>query len=528
MPVRSPHPDVAVPAVSLSEFLLGDGFGDRAGAPAFVDGGSGASVSFGELHDMVLRVAAALAERGFGRGDVVAIFAPNTPYWPVAFHGALRANAAVTSVNVLNTAADLAGQLADSRARLLVTVTSLLERAMAAAKEAGLDDDAVVVLDDAPEGNPSLRDLLATTAVPPTPAVGPDDVAVLPYSSGTTGRARGVLLTHRNLVANLQQVRCLGPVGAGTRLLAVLPFFHIYGMTMMMNQGIARRATVVTMPRFDLPEFLRVIAEHRVQRVYIAPPVAVALAKHPAVDGYDLSCVEVIVSGAAPLDAGLGRAVARRLGCTVVQGYGMTEMSPVSHCIPDDRPDIDLGTVGPLLPNMEAMVVDPTTRAELPPGELGELWCRGPNIMAGYLGDPAATAATLDAQGWLHTGDLAKVDADGVFTIVDRLKELIKYKGYQVAPAELEALLLTHDRIADAAVIGVRTADGEEVPKAFVVPQPGADLAAAEVTAFVAERVASYKKVRAVELVDAIPKSASGKILRKDLRAREAKETPPR
>jgi acyl-CoA synthetase (AMP-forming)/AMP-acid ligase II len=200
----------------------------------------------------------------------------------------------------------------------------------------------------------------------------------------------------------------------------------------------------------------------------------------------------------------------------------MTEMSPVSHCIPDDRPDLDLGSIGMLLPNMEARIVDPATGAELPQGVCGELWCRGPNVMSGYLNDPEATAATLDAGGWLHTGDLATVNADGVFTIVDRLKELIKYKGWSVAPAELEAVLLTHDRIADAAVIGVRAADGEEVPKAFVVPRPGADLTAADVTAFVAERVAPYKKVRAVEFVDAIPKSAAGKILRKDLRARES------
>ena len=268
------------------------------------------------------------------------------------------------------------------------------------------------------------------------------------------------------------------------------------------------------------------IEQHRVQRLYIVPPIATALAKHPAVDGHDLSCIDSICSGAAPLDAGLGGAVARRLGCRVAQGYGMTEMSPVSHYVPDDE-DVDLATVGPLLPNMEAVVVDPATGEEVPRGERGELWCRGPNVMAGYLNDPEATAATLDADGWMHTGDLATVNADGVFTIVDRLKELIKYKGYQVPPAELEALLLSHDRIADAAVIGVRNAEGEEVPKAFVVPQPGADLSAAEVMTFVAERVAPYKKVRAVEFLDAIPKAASGKILRKDLRAREAHEPPP-
>jgi acyl-CoA synthetase (AMP-forming)/AMP-acid ligase II len=290
----------------------------------------------------------------------------------------------------------------------------------------------------------------------------------------------------------------------------------------MMNAGIAKRQTVVTMPKFELAEFLRVVSEHKIQRVYIAPPVAVALAKHPMVDQYDLSCVDVIFSGAAPLDAELGHAVAKRLGCEVLQGYGMTEMSPVSHAIPDGRTDIDLNSVGFAIPNMECKLVDPETGDEVGPGGRGELWCRGPNVMAGYLNNPEATAAALDADGYLHTGDVATVDEQGVFTIVDRVKELIKYKGYQVPPAELEALLLTQDKIADAAVIGVRDAEGEEVPKAFVVRQEaGADLTAEEVMDFVAERIAPHKKVRVVEFIDVIPKSASGKILRKDLRARE-------
>ena len=523
MPVRSPYPDVEVPAVSLIEFLFGDGTA-LPDVPAFIDGTTGTSVSYPELHGQVLRIAAALAQRGVGRGDVVALHAPNSPAWPAVFHGVLRANAIVTSVNVLATADDIATQLADSGARLLVTAAPLAERAADAAKQAGLDDDAVIVIGG--DGPSSLDTLLACTDEPPAPAVDPDDTAVLPYSSGTIGRPKGVILTHRNLVANLQQVRPVCQVADGDSVLAVLPFFHIYGMTVLMNQGIHRRATVVTMPRFDLAQFLGAIAEHRVQRVFAVPPIAVALAKHPAVDAHDLSSLEMIMFGAAPLDAALGHAVGQRLGCRVIQGYGMTELSPVSHCIPNDRPDMDLGSVGLLLPSMEAMIVDPATGAEQSPGETGELWCRGPNVMSGYLDNPEATAATLDAEGWLHTGDLATVTDDGVFTIVDRLKELIKYKGYQVPPAELEALLLTHDRIADAAVIGVYDAEGEEVPKAFVVAQPGADLSAEEVTAFVAERVAPYKKVRAVEFVDAIPKSASGKILRKELRAREAATTP--
>ncbi|WP_214405955.1 AMP-binding protein [Pseudonocardia lacus] len=521
MVVRSPYPDVEIPEVSLYDFLF-SGFGDRGGATAFVDGVSGASLTFDQLKGMVDKIAAALAERGVGAGDVVGLFAPNTPYYAAVFHGVLRANAIVTSANSLYTPGELAHQLADSGAKLLVTVSAFLDRATAAAAEAGLPPESVITLDPV-EGFTSLVDLVTTSAEPPAQTVGPTDVAVLPYSSGTTGRAKGVILTHRNLVANLVQFGELTHVTSDSKILAVLPFFHIYGMTVMMNNGLSKRATVVTLPRFDLTDFLRVIAEQKVSYVYIAPPIAVALAKHPAVDQYDLSSIEIIFSGAAPLDAELGHAVAKRLGTRVRQGYGMTELSPVSHSMREEDDDADLNSVGVALPNIECKLVDPETGEEVGPDGRGELWVKGPNVMSGYLNNPEATAITLDADGYLHTGDVATVTADGVFTIVDRVKELIKYKGYQVPPAELEALLLTSDRIADAAVIGVRDADGEEIPKAFIVRQQGADdLTAEEVMAFVAERIAPHKKVRAVEFVAEIPKSSSGKILRKDLRAREA------
>ncbi len=524
MIISSPHAAVEIPEVSLHEFLFGD-FGDRVDAPALVDGSSGAAITFGQLAGMVDKVAAALAERGIGKGDVVAIFAPNTPYYAAVFHGVLRAGGVVTTLNSLYTPNEVASQLRNSGATMLFTISLFLDRAQAATTADGVRVQETIVLDGA-EGHTSLSDLLATTAAPPEVHVGPDDPAVLPYSSGTTGQAKGVILTHRNLVANLAQIEPILGVTPETKILAVLPFFHIYGMTVMMNAGLHSRSTVVTMPKFDLVEFLRVISEHRVERVYIAPPVAVALAKHPMVDDYDLSCIDLIFSGAAPLDADLARAVAKRLGCEVIQGYGMTEMSPVSHAIPPGRTDIDVSSVGPCIANMECKLVDPETGAELGVGERGELWCRGPNVMVGYLNEPEATMATLDTEGWLHTGDVATVDADGNFTIVDRVKELIKYKGYQVPPAELEALLLTHDKIADAAVIGVRDAEGEEIPKAFVVRQAsGADLSEDDVMGFVAERIAPHKKVREVEFVESIPKSASGKILRKDLRAREAAAT---
>jgi len=237
--------------------------------------------------------------------------------------------------------------------------------------------------------------------------------------------------------------------------------------------------------------------------------------------------VHVVLSGAAALDSELGAVVAKRLDCRVHQGYGMTEMSPASHGIPEDRTDIPLGSIGVTLPNIICKLVDPATGADvaLPVAGLsepGELCCLGPNIMVGYFGNEAATADTFDEEGFLRTGDVAVVDADGVVYLVDRVKELIKHKGYQVPPAELEAVLLTHPGIADAAVIGVRDADGEEIPKAFVVRQAGALVTAEEVKAFVAERVAVFKKVRRVEFTDTIPKSVTGKILRKDLRQRES------
>jgi acyl-CoA synthetase (AMP-forming)/AMP-acid ligase II len=520
MVIRSPFPDVDIPDRSLPDLLFGDlaDHPDRAARVAFVDGVTGQRLTYGELAHAVDRVAAALAERGIGKGDVVGVYAPNSPQYPVVFHGILRAGAVATTVNGLYTADELAAQLADCGAKLLFTVSALLPNAEPACAAAGVPE---IVLIDQAEGRTALADLLASTA--PTPEVRVDpgaDLAALPYSSGTTGRAKGVMLTHRNLVANLAQIDAVMRVDQDTRILAVLPFFHIYGLIVLMNHGLYAGATVVTLPRFDLTQFLGAIAEHRITRLYIAPPVAVALAKHPAVDQYDLSSLELVFSGAAPLDAELAGLMGRRLGCAVRQGYGMTEMAPVSHLIPDDRPDIPVGTVGQILPNMENRVIDPATGQDVPPGERGELLCRGPNVMAGYLNNPEATAATLDPDGFLHTGDVATIDEHGYVTIVDRVKELIKYKGYQVPPAELEALLLTHPGIADAAVVGVRDEEGEEVPKAFVVRQPDTDLAAAGVIDFVAERVAPHKKVRVVEFLDAIPKSASGKILRKDLRAR--------
>ena len=523
--VRSTFPDVEIPDVSVFDFLFGDLDESRLDATALVDGTSGAETSYRQLIGQIELFAGALAARGVGVGTRVGVLCPNIPAFATVFHGILRAGATATTINSLYTPEEIANQLTDAEAEWLITVSPLLPGAKAAAAQIGIAADHLIVLDGA-DGHPSLPALLGEGHLAPTVSFDPSEhLAVLPYSSGTTGRPKGVMLTHRNLVANVSQCGSTIALTEGDRVLAVLPFFHIYGMTVLLNFALRQRAALVTMPKFDLTEFLRVVAEHRTTWVFIAPPIAVALAKQPLVDQYDLSAIKVIFSGAAPLDGALASAVAARLDCIVCQGYGMTETSPVTHAIPTDRLDLDRSSVGVLLSGTEARLLDSETGADVEPpaegvSEPGEILIRGPQVMKGYLNRPEATAEMLDADGWLHTGDIATVSHDGVFRIVDRLKELIKYKGYQVAPAVLEAVLLEHPAIADAAVIGAPDDDGQEVPKAFVVVQQGAELDADAVMAHVAGRVAPHEKVRQVEFIDAIPKSTSGKILRKDLRTR--------
>ncbi len=531
MSFASPFPDVDIPDTSVYEYLFGNIDDADADRVALVDAKTGSETSYRATVGKINSFAGALAGRGIGVGDVVGLLAPNSTAFAIAFHGILRAGATATTINVLFTAKDIVKQLTDSKATMLIAVSALLPQAKEAAAAVGMSDDQLVVLDGA-DGHPSAADLLGAGAAVPEVSFDPaTHLAVLPYSSGTTGNPKGVMLTHRNLVANVAQTRPVQDVQPDDVVIAIMPFFHIYGMTVLLNAVLHARARLVMMPSFDLEEFLANIANHKVTVAYIAPPVAVALAKHPLVNNYDTSTLRAVLSGAAPLDEDLGHAVADRIGCRVVQGYGMTELSPVSHCTPLDGGKRLVGSIAPIgaagwtAANSVSKLIDPDSGDEIaiPAKGLsgtGELWFKGPNVMAGYLGNDKATRETIDDDGWLRTGDMARVDSSGCVYIVDRLKELIKYKGYQVPPAELEALLLTHPAIADAAVIGVRdTESGEEVPKAFVVKQSGADLTEAEVMEFVAAEVAPYKKVRQVAFIDTIPKSASGKILRKDLRS---------
>jgi acyl-CoA synthetase (AMP-forming)/AMP-acid ligase II len=491
---------------------------DLDGKPALIDGPSGRTITHAELERATRALASGLAARGFGKGDALAIYMPNVPEYAVAFHGVARAGGRATTANPLYTARELEHQLRDSQAKILLTVPPFLDVAREAASAAGVGEVFVVgEADDAPP----VTELMGYPDSAPEVEIDPaSDVAVLPYSSGTTGLPKGVMLTHRNLVANICQIQDGFPISEDDVLIGCLPFFHIYGQTVIMNQGLRAGATIVTMPRFDLEQFLDLVQDREVSRVYVVPPIALALAKHPAVESRDLSSVRTVMSGAAPLGAELTNRVATRLGCKVIQGYGLTETSPVTHVL---RPDGENkpGSIGPPLVGTECRLVDPETGEDVDEGERGELWIRGPQVMAGYLNNAEATAATIDADGWLHTGDIATRDEVGFYSIVDRLKELIKYKGFQVPPAELEALLITHPDVADVAVIGVPDEDCGELPKAFVVPA-GDDLDEESLKAYVAERVSPQKQVRLVEQIDEIPKSPSGKILRRVLKDREA------
>ncbi|MEU6339501.1 4-coumarate--CoA ligase family protein [Streptomyces sp. NPDC046977] len=512
----------AVPAVDLPihEAVLGRAaeFGER---PALIDGVDGTTLTYAQLDAFTRRIAAALAEAGLRKGDVLALHSPNTVAYPPVFYGATRAGAAVTTVHPLATAEEFARQLRDSGAAWIVTVSPLLETARKAAEQAGGVREIFVC--DTAEGHRSVLEFLASTAPEPEVSFDPaEDLAALPYSSGTTGVPKGVMLTHRNIATNLAQLDPMLASEPGHRILAVLPFFHIYGLTALMNVPLRKGSTVVVLPRFDLEQFLTAIETHKVQGLFVAPPIVLALAKHPAVAGHDLSSLEYVLCSAAPLDADLARACSERLGLPpLLQAYGMTELSPGTHVVPLDVRDAPAGTVGRLVPSTEMRIVPLDGEAGTGADDTGEIHIRGPQVMKGYLGRPDETAAIVDEDGWLHTGDVGRVDEGGWLHVVDRVKELIKYKGYQVPPAELEAVLLTDPRVADAAVIGVLDEDGNEIPKAYVVPQQGGPLTEDDVMAHVAAQVAPYKKVRRVEFTDAIPRAASGKILRRELRARE-------
>jgi acyl-CoA synthetase (AMP-forming)/AMP-acid ligase II len=520
VPLRSDLPDVEVGGTTVHALVLqhADRLGDK---PALVDGATGQAISYRQLAAGVERVAAGLVARGFAAGDVLALYSPNLPEYALAAYGAMAAGGIVTGANPLLTVEELAYQLADARARLLVTVPPMLDRALAAAEKAGVEE--VLLFGDAQRATP-FGELMTHDHPSVRVAAGSDsELAALPYSSGTTGLSKGVELTHASLVTNVRQSQAVLGFHEDDVVLAVAPFFHALGFNIVLPCSLAAGATVVTLPRFDFEGFLQAIQDHRATLTLVVPPVALALARHPLVDRYDLSSLRLLGVGAAPLGADMEQSCAERLGCVTCQGFGMTEAVALIAAGPGDAPR--RGSVGRLVPNTEARIVDPDSGADLGAGRTGELWVRGPQLMRGYRDRPEATAFTIDADGWLHTGDLCYFDEDGYLYVVDRLKELIKYKGYQVAPAELEHLLLTHPAVADAAVVPRPDPEAGEVPVAHVALR--AQATADELLTYVAERVAPYKRLRAVRLTESIPRSPSGKLLRRLLVEAERTTTWP-
>ena len=482
---------------------------------AITDTGTGRGLTFGQLSDGATRLAAGLRGRGVGRGDVVSLVAGNGADYPVALLGALASGAAAATANPALTASELARQFARSQPRLVVADGGSVAAVRDGLATTGLD--APVHLLEGTDGGASLDELLASPG-PDVSGRDPGDLAYLFPSSGTTGLPKLAAHTHAIATAWLQAFATVPSMRLTPDdvVACLIPFTHLYGAAVL-THALRSGASVVTLGTggFDLEAFLRTLQDHAVTMATVTPPVMLALAHHPLVDRFDLRSLRLLITGAAPCAPEVQEAVAARAGCLVADVIGSTEAW--CYAQPGDAPA--RGSVGTLGPNLEAVLVDRDTGARLGTNQPGELWIRGPHVMAGYLGDEGATAATLDADGWLHTGDLCTFDARGNLFVVDRLKELLKVGGYSVAPAELERELLWHPAVADAGVVGRPDPDLGQVPVAYVALREPVDVA--ELRSWLATRLAPWKQVRDVVVIDRIPRSPAGKILRRELLERQ-------
>ncbi|KAG0472692.1 hypothetical protein HPP92_014131 [Vanilla planifolia] len=422
----------------------------------------------------------------------------------------------------LNTAREISNQIADSSPVLAFTTRTLLPKLSATFLNLP-----IVLLEDSrsadedPRVVSTIQDLISTspTTTQSRPAVSQEDTATLLYSSGTTGKSKGVISTHRNLISMVQIILTrfkLEGDGQPETFICTVPMFHVYGLAAFATGLLGSGSTVVILSRFDLGEMLRAISEYGATYLPLVPPILVAMigAEKPL----QLGSLRRVLSGGAPLSRELIDGFREKYPAVeILQGYGLTESTGIGASTDSHEESQRYGTAGLLSPNTEAKIVDPETGEPLPVNRTGELWLRGPYVMKGYYKNPEATRSTLDSKGWLKTGDLCYIDDDGYLFVVDRIKELIKYKGYQVAPAELEGLLLAHPEILDAAVIPFPDKEVGQVPMAYVVRKGESELTEAEVMEFVGKQVAPYKRIRRVAFVASIPKNPSGKILRKDL-----------
>ncbi|KAH9618487.1 hypothetical protein KSS87_008900 [Heliosperma pusillum] len=511
---RVPLPDSTTP-LSISDYvlsLLHVSHRFSLSSPLLIDATSSSSLSYSSFLRHVESLTSSLPPIPACR--VALVVSPPSFHVPVLYFSLLSLNVVVSPANPLSTSDELRHIVSLSNPAVIFTVTELLPKLP--------QTSATVILLDSPEFHSMLTrpsQLIPNRRV----AASQDDSAVVLYSSGTTGRVKGVELTHRNLIALIsvyfhkyqeedEETRSTRPIS-----LVPLPLFHVFGFTMLLR-AVTLSETLVMMERFDFEKMLAAVEKYKVTYMPVSPPLIVALEKSELVKKYDISSLKLLGCGGAPLGKEVAlRFKARFPDVEIVQGYGLTESGGgIASTVGPDECE-RYGSVGRLQELTLAKIVDPSTGEGLPPGKEGELWLHGPTIMKGYVGNKEATAETLLPEGWLRTGDLCYFDSDGFLYIVDRLKELIKYKGYQVPPAELEHLLLSHPDIADAAVVPYPDEEAGEIPMAFVVRKPGSNIAGAQVMDYVAKQVTPYKKIRRVSFVSAIPKNPSGKILRREL-----------
>jgi long-chain acyl-CoA synthetase len=488
------------------------------------------SLTYRELEASTNRFARALRALGVGKGDHVCLLTPNCPEFVIAFFALARLGAVASAMNPSYREREIEYQLGNAEAVALIAHRTMLPLVEAVrAKLPRLRHVIAVGAADAPaaDGAPgagavAFADLVKREDATPPPAVaiGDDDLVALPYSSGTTGLPKGVMLSHRNLVVNNYQFVASLRVRPTDRLLLFLPLYHIYG-TMLMGAGVVAGAALILMDRFDPAESLRLVKRHGVTLFFAVPPVLLVLSQRPDTTPEAFDTVRLVMVGAAPVAPELSRRFRELTGTRVLQGYGLTEAGPLTHLnVPYDDSLNVIDSCGLPAHDTEQKVVDLETGTRvLPPGEVGEICVRGPQVMQGYWKAPEATADAL-RDGWLHTGDIGWFDESGYTHIQDRKKEMIKYKGFGIAPAEIEALLLEHPGVADVAVIGKPDPEAGEVPKAFVVPKSPA-VTIAELADFARGRLAGYKALHEIEFVQAIPKNPSGKILRRVLKEQE-------
>jgi len=489
------------------------------------------TITYGELNALADRFAAALKGLGVARGDRVALHLPNTPQFVISYYGALKAGAIITPVSPLFREGELKHQLNDSGAETIITLDAYYPMVEKVRGETRLTRIIVTGLKDlqpseeAIRGKAEVSDLL--DGYPPQPPEWRGDpreeTALLQYTGGTTGTPKGAMLTHYNLVSNaVAWAKWIRGREGEEVFLTVLPLFHIYGMTTSMNAPIYLAGSMILLPRFHPAEVLEAIERHRASILCGVPTLYAMLINYPEIGRDDLSSLRFCVSGGSPLPPEVQRRFMELTGGTLVEGYGLTEASPVTHCNPLDPTmrTVRVGSIGLPLPDTDAKIVDLETGEELPPGGVGELVVRGPQVMKGYWGMPEETGRVL-RDGWLHTGDIGRMDEDGYFYIIDRKKDLIKYKGYSVYPRELEDIIYEHPAVKLCAVVGKPDPIAGEIPKAFIVLKDGASATEEEIIRFVEGRVAPYKKVREVEFRRELPLSSVGKVLRRVLREEE-------